>query len=41
MIRKIILSLLIVGYGTGVLRAETGQIIHDAEYAINMETVSN
>jgi arylsulfatase len=34
MIRIILSFLIIVGYGTGVLRAETGQIIHDAEYAI-------
>ena len=34
MIRIILSFLIIVGCGTGALRAETGQIIHDAEYAI-------
>ncbi len=34
MIRIILSFLIIVGCGTGVLRAETGQIIHDAEYTI-------
>jgi arylsulfatase len=34
MIRIILSFLIIVGCGTGALRAETGQIIHDAEYTI-------